>query len=47
MKHIFIILLAFSYSYVSNSQNQNLDSLLLNYEKENEAMGTVSILKWR
>ncbi|QKX06188.1 beta-lactamase family protein [Aquimarina sp. TRL1] len=44
MKKIFLFVLAFAHSY-SYTQNQNLDSLLSNYEKENNTMGAVSILK--
>lgn len=45
MKNTFILLLVFACSYMSFSQNQSLDSLLVNYEKENEAMGNLYILK--
>ncbi|MDE5421524.1 beta-lactamase family protein [Ancylomarina sp. DW003] len=45
MKKTFILLLVLTYSFISYSQNQKLDSLFSNYEKENEAMGAVSILK--
>ena len=45
MKKTLTLLLVAFYSYISYSQNQNLDNLLSNYEKENETMGAVSILK--
>lgn len=45
MKLYFILLLTFIFSFTGYSQNENLDSLFSNYEKENEAMGNVSILK--
>ena len=45
MKKLVLVLLVCAYSSVNHSQNQKLDSLLSYYEKENEAMGTLSILK--
>ncbi len=45
MKKAFIFLFVITYSFINYSQNQNLDNLLSNYENDNEAMGTVSILK--
>lgn len=43
MKKTFILLLVACCFFMSNSQN--LDSLLSNYEKDNETMGAVSIFK--
>ncbi len=45
MKKGFILLIGLVCSFVNYAQSQNLDDLLINYEKEKLAMGNISILQ--